>query len=137
VKKLLGLATLILTIGLTGCGGDQDPSSQASESTSFLDAPKAVVTGRLLQGDAAGKNLTPVPGSITLTGSQGATVSTEVGTTGRFEVQVLPGEYQITGAAPQPDGGVAGCNAKEPKTVLSLDTANVVEVICLVSDGAR
>ena len=130
VKILLVTATVLATLALAGC--DDGPSESADPS--FLDsvAPTAVVKGRLLQTDSTGKNPTPVAGDVVLTGPNGATVSGPAKEDGTFEISVLPDVYQVTGGAPQPDGGTAACKAKATSTTVAAAAPTVVDVFCVV-----
>lgn len=130
VKILLATATALALLGLSGCGGENEPEGP---STGFLDeTPSAVVTGTLVNVDGQGKNPRPTSGTVILTGGQGAEVRTEVGTTGTFEVKVAPGTFKVTGTSPQPDGGTAQCAAKSPVTTVSADAPTSVDVLCFV-----
>lgn len=133
---MIASAVALLTLGLAGCG-DDGPSESADPD--FLDdvTPTAVVKGRLLQVDGNGDNAKAVAGSVTLTGKNGATVSDEVGKDGTFEVRVMPGDYQVGGSAPQPDGGAASCAAKAPSTTVVADAPTVVDVFCFVQGAPK
>lgn len=135
MKLAIASTAVLVTLGLTGCGGD-GPSESADPD--FLDdvTPTAVVKGRLLQVDSNGNNPKAVAGSVILTGKNGATVADEVGQDGTFEVRVMPGDYQVGGSAPQPDGGTASCAAKAPSTTVGADAPTVVDVYCFVQGPA-
>lgn len=131
MKIRVVLATALALCVLSACGTDTKPSG--GTPSSFLGtSPLAVVKGSLLQVDLAGKNARPASGTVVLTGPNGAEVTNEVGPTGAFEIRVYPGDYQVKGTSPQPDGGTAQCAAREPKTVVSADAETVVDVLCVV-----
>lgn len=130
VKILLAVASVLALTGLTGCGGDDKPADSPSN---FLSAtPNAVVKGRMLQVNLAGKDAKPTTGTVILTGKNGAKVTDEADPNGTFEISVYPGEYQVTGTSPQPDGGTAQCAAEDPKTVVTGDAVTTVNVLCFV-----
>lgn len=131
MKILLTLASVLAISGVAGCGGGAKPSD--TTPSSFLSAtPLAVVKGRLLQVDLSGRNPKPATGTVILIGANGAEVADEVDSRGAFEIRVYPGEYQVTGTSPQPDGGTARCAAKESKTLVSAEAATSVDVLCFV-----
>lgn len=133
VKILLASTLVLAALGLAGCGEDS-PEPTAPTSSSFLDdqQPNAVVTGRLLKVDADGKNPEAAAGTVILTGKNGAQVSDEVDRAGIFTVSVLPGEYEVSGKSPQPDGGSALCQAANPTTKAEADSTTTVDVLCYV-----
>lgn len=134
MKIVLAVAATLALTGLAGCGED-GPSSHSSPDTSFLDdAPTAVVKGRLLKVSGfAGRNPTPIAGTVSLAGQGGATSSSEVGADGTFEIRVRPGTYKVTGTSPQPDGGTAQCAAKATVTTVTADAETAVDVLCYIA----
>lgn len=131
MKSVIVVAAVLSSLGLAACGGE---GGAETVDPGFLDsiAPTAVVTGRLFQVDGDGGNRKPVAGSVTLTGKNGAILSDEVGADGTFELRVIPGDYQVGGTAPQPDGGAAQCAAKAGTTTVAADSTTTVDVFCFV-----
>ncbi|MET3960985.1 hypothetical protein ABIE44_000919 [Marmoricola sp. OAE513] len=134
MKIVVAAASVLAVLALSGCGGDGDtPTPGDIMSTGFLDQePTGLVRGTLYQVDADGKNPKPVAGSVILTGTRGATLSTEIDATGRYAISVAPGDYAVTGTSPQPDGGVAQCAAKARSTKVAGDAETVADVFCYV-----
>jgi hypothetical protein len=68
----------------------------------------------------------PLPGSITLRGSDGTVFTAAAGSDGLFSVRVPIDTYTITGRSPLYDGGNVDCTASGPVTVSSRATIRVV-----------
>lgn len=128
IKRVLASTVTVASLAfVAACGESEQPN------TDFLDDVKTTqVSGRLLIVDADGANAKPSAGAVTLTGENGATVSTNVTRSGIFELEVNPGTYQVAGTSPQPDGGTAACAPKERTLVVSETSPAPVDVLCFV-----
>lgn len=123
---------VLLTLTLTGCGGEEPTAEQTQPSAPTLaptlPVPVGTVQGRfLLEGGISDDRA--VAGELTITGPDGAIVRADIPDDGRFGIQLPPGEYRITASTPQYLDG-RPCGTSPEVTVIAADETVETDVIC-------
>lgn len=110
---LVALAALLV---LTGCSPEE--------------ADTAVVRGRLLVvGGPAGTSGQPLSGKVTLT-SDDRTVTLLVGADGTWSAHVPPGQWTVSGYAPNVQGTLTPCGENPTRVVAIGGQATTHDVVC-------
>src|SRR5690242_10923336 len=106
LPALVALAVLALPVG--GCGGDDTPSTHPTAPPSGLVSqnPTGEVDGHLIAvGGPPGTADRALRGKLRITGADGSVVTHDIGTDGRYDIRLSPGDYTITATSPAYEDG--------------------------------
>jgi hypothetical protein len=125
----------VLALGLSGCGGDDEPKPKVAEPTappSSLPASVGTVQGRLLLvgGPAPGAE-SAAPGKLRIT-RPGSSVKADIGEDGTYAIQLAPGSYRITATSPKYDNSDGTCRTDPPVTVIAAGKTVTADVYCVM-----
>lgn len=128
------ILTSVLVLSLTGCtsGASSDARSGATHTATGNDAKTVEVSGDFLMsgGPYPGRDV-PLSGTVVFE-SPDATLRVTVGSSGRFQVRVPPGRYEVTGTSPHINGGQSPCRQVAPLDA-RLGGVNNVHVTCVAA----
>ena len=133
---------LVLSLGLVGCSSSQpSAASRSTTSGSYVtitrcltgvsggaaERPSEILGTLEMVGGPAPGLPRPVRGTVTATASSGNRCDVKVGDDGRFDLDLAPGVYRLTGRSPRFGGGRYPC-AADGKVALAgpLIVANVI-----------
>ncbi|MFL6060437.1 MAG: carboxypeptidase-like regulatory domain-containing protein [Marmoricola sp.] len=132
MKSLALLAVLALAV--SACGGNDKPSSGPTTPRQALvsQSPTGEVSGHLIAvGGPAGTPDRDLAGKLSIKGSDGSTVTHDIGADGRYDIRLSPGDYRITATSPGYEGGAAPCVTDPVVTTISVDKTTTADIICL------
>ena len=104
---------IVLALVVIGFVADRATTSLTPRSWS-----RGTLTGTLKAvGGPSGTGPRPLSGTITATTANRGVLNLSVGTSGRFTVHPVAGNYSFTATSPQYEGGKGTCRASGPVTV--------------------
>jgi len=120
-----------------GGGGDVakagTPCARPGEWTFSIMGPPGlvtgVVTGRLVAVGGPASVPRPLPGEIVATGPR-ASKTVQVGPDGRYQLDLPPGTYTISGTSPGYADGQSTCRTNEASTKVNAGQIDTIDVIC-------
>ncbi len=124
---------LVTALALTGsaCGDDAPAAKPSAPSSSLVPIPVGTVEGRLVAvGGPSDAGNRVLAGKLTIKGPQGATVNAEIGSNGRFAIQLAPGEYRLTATSEVYLDGTGICVTEPAVTVLVADQTVQTDLLC-------
>lgn len=129
------ILTALAVLSLAGCTSDATSAARsgATHPATGNDAKTVGVSGDFLMsgGPYPGRDV-PLSGTVVFESSDtDTTLRVTVGRSGRFQVKVLPGRYQVTGTSPHINGGRSQCRQVAPLDA-RLGGVNNVRVLCFV-----
>ncbi len=134
VKSAALVLVALLPFSLAGCGGTDEPADGKTPSTRpSLPVAVGTVQGRIVtSGGPAGAEEMAVPGTVRIAGADGSVTTADTGESGRFAIQLAPGDYTVTATSPNFNGGTGTCTTEPAVTTLRADTVSEVDVVCSI-----